>query len=322
MAAVHCTVPDAPSVDAPGRVGFIGLGNMGSLMAANLLAAGFPLVVHDVRREAAGSLLETGATWADSPAAVARAAALICTSLPGPKEMEAVFDGDEGLRTAMVAGSLLVDFTTNAPHLVRRMRADLKAAGAAMLDAPVSGGVSGARSRRLTVQVGGDAADLARARPVLDAVADTVLHVGGIGAGNICKLLHNCAVFGADLAMVECLTAGIKAGVDPATLITLFQKSGIGRNHDLQVSLPVTLFRGDFAPRFAMNTALKDMKLATELARSAGVPMDLAALCEAQMAEAVARGWGGMDHAVFLTLQEERAGVQVRLAANERMGAS
>jgi 3-hydroxyisobutyrate dehydrogenase len=232
--------------------------------------------------------------------------------------MEAVFYGDHGLRAAMGSGCLLVDFTTNSPELVRRMQAELKAVGAAMLDAPVSGGVSGARSGRLTVQVGGDAADLARARPVLEAVADTVLHVGGSGAGNVCKLLHNCAVFCADLAMVECLTAGIKAGLDPATLIGLFQRSGIGRNHDLQVSLPVTLFRGDFAPRFALNTALKDMRLATELAQTTGVPMALAARCEAEMAEAVARGWGERDHAIFLTLQEERAGVEVRLAAKER----
>lgn len=314
--------PTTRSTDSDRSVGFIGLGNMGSRMAANLVAAGFHLVVHDRRRESANSLLEKGAAWADTPGAVARAAAIVCTSLPGPKEMEAVFSSNGGLLATMNAGSLLVDFTTNSPLLVRRMNAELKSVGASMLDAPVSGGVSGALSRRLTVQVGGDAAVVARARPVLDAVADTVLHVGGTGCGNVCKLMHNCAVFCADLAMIECLTAGIKAGVDPTTMITLFQKSGIGRNHDLQVSLPVTLFRGDFAARFAMNTALKDMKLATELAQASGVPMNLAALCEAEMAEAVARGWGEMDHAVFLTLQEERAGVKARLAGDEKPTAS
>lgn len=297
-------------------IGFIGLGHMGSRMAANLAAAGLPLVIHDCRREAAAALLEQGAVWADSPGAVARAAEIVCASLPGPNEMEAVFYGNDGLQAAMKAGSLLVDFTTNSPMLVRRMHAELKAAGASLLDAPVSGGVSGARSRRLTVQVGGDAADVARVRPVLAAVADTVLHVGAVGCGNVCKLMHNCAVFCADLALIECLTAGIKAGVDPGMMITLFQKSGIGRNHDLQVSLPVTLFRGDFAVRFAMNTALKDMKLATDLAEASGVPMRLAAMCEAEMAEAVARGWGELDHAIFLTLQEERAGVKARLGAD------
>jgi len=213
--------------------------------------------------------------------------------------------------------SLLIDFTTNSPQLVRKMHGELTAVGAAMLDAPVSGGVSGARNRRLTVQVGGEAADFARARPVLDAVADTVLHVGGIGCGSTCKLLHNCAVFVADLALVECLTAGMKAGVDATTMITLFQQSGIGRNHDLQVSLPATLFRGDFTARFSMRTAMKDMSLATGLACAVNVPMKLAALCESEMTEAITRGWGGKDHAMFLTLQEERAGVQVRLAGND-----
>jgi 3-hydroxyisobutyrate dehydrogenase len=308
-------------VTPPAAVGFIGLGNMGRLMAANLAAAGYRLVVHDVRREAAAALLDAGAAWADSPAAVARAAPVVCTSLPGPAELEAVFGGERGLRAGVGAGSLLLDFTTNAPQLVRRLAAELRPLGAAMLDAPVSGGVSGAASRRLTVQVGGDAADLARARPVLDAMADTVLHVGAIGCGNICKLMHNCAVFCADLALFECLTAGVKAGVDADVLIRLFQRSGIGRNHDLQVSLPVTVFRGDFSPRFALDTALKDMRLATGLAQSVGVPMDLAARCEAELAEARARGWGGRDHASFLTLQEERAGVQVRLAPAPAEGA-
>jgi 3-hydroxyisobutyrate dehydrogenase len=229
--------------------------------------------------------------------------------------MRAVFDGADatGLFSGMHERSLLIDFTTNSPLLVREMQGRLHSIGAAMLDAPVSGGVTGARTRRLTVQVGGEAADLERARDVLDGVADTVLHVGGIGAGNICKVLHNCAVFCTDLAMVECLTAGIKAGVAPATLIEVFQKSGLGRNHDLHVAFPARLFRGDFDPaHFALKTAVKDIGLATELARAFEVPMALAQRCEAEMREAVARGWGERDENVFLTLQEERAGVQVR----------
>ena len=225
-----------------------------------------------------------------------------------------MFDGAEGLAATMSRGSLLIDFTTNSPLLVREMQDRLQPLGASMLDAPVSGGVTGAQSRRLTVQVGGNAPDLARAKPVLDAVADTVIHVGGIGAGNICKVLHNCAVFCADLAMVECLTAGIKAGVAPGILIEVFQKSGLGRNHDLHVALPARLFRGNFdPPHFALRTAMKDMGLATELARAYAVPMALAEHCEQEIRDAVARGWGNRDENIFLTLQEERAGVQVRV---------
>jgi len=294
-------------------VGFIGLGAMGGAMAANLLAAGHRLVVHDIRRAAAAEVIERGAEWADSPADVVRRTEMVCLSLPGPKEMQSIIEGPGGLLAGVHAGSLLIDFTTNSPLLVRELQARLSALGASLIDAPVSGGVTGARSRRLTVQVGGENDALARARPILDAVADTILHVGGVGAGNTCKILHNCAVFCADLAMVECLTAGIKAGLDPDTLIEVFQKSGLGRNHDLHVALPGRLFRGNFSPpHFALKTALKDMNLATDLARALEVPMAMASRCEQEMREAFDRGWGDADENIFLTLQEERAGVQVR----------
>jgi 3-hydroxyisobutyrate dehydrogenase len=298
----------------PRGLGFIGLGNMGGPMAAHLQAAGFSLVVHDIARERADPLIAHGATWADSPAAVAGNADILCTSLPGPPQFEAVVYAAGGLLSAIRPDAVLIDFTTNAPVLVRRVHDDLRGRGAGMIDAPVSGGVTGARSRRLTIQVGGDGATVARVRPVLDAVAATVLHVGAIGAGCTCKILHNCAVFGANLATVECLTAGIKAGLDPATLVEVFQKSGLGRNHDLNVALPARLFRGNFEPHFAMKTALKDMRLALELAHTIGVPMPVAEVCERDMAEVVARGLGDRDENVYLTLQEERAGVQVRVA--------
>jgi 3-hydroxyisobutyrate dehydrogenase len=295
------------------RVGFIGIGNMGAPMTANLLARGFGVVVHDLHRPLAEPLETQGAVWADSPAAVAEGAAIICLSLPGPDEVEAVFRRPDGLLAALRPGSLVIDFTTNSPLLIRQLQAELAGSGSAVIDAPVSGGVTGARSRRLTVQVGGSAPDVERARPVLEAVAETVLHVGETGAGDTCKILHNCAVFCSNLATVECLTAGIKAGIDPRTLVEVFQKSGLGRNHDLNVALPARLFQGDFEPRFALKTALKDMGLATGLARAFEVPMPLAERCQMEMVEAVARGWGDRDDTIYLTLQEERSGVQVRL---------
>ena len=130
----------------------------------------------------------------------------------------------------------------------------------------MSGGVEGARKGELTLIVGGNDEALTEAKPVLSHLAKSVIHVGEAGAGSICKALHNCAVFCANLATVECLTVGVKAGVDAAMLIDVFQKSGLGRNLDLQVAMPATLFQGKFSPpRFAMKTARKDMGLATEL---------------------------------------------------------
>lgn len=290
------------------RVGFIGIGNMGSRMAARLVGA-FPLVVHDRNRTAAEPLLQLGATWAGSPREIAQESDVICTCVPGPPEFEECL-GE--LLAGIRAGTILVDHTTNSPGVIRRAAADLEQKGCALIDAPVSGGVSGAAAGRLTIQAGGSAEALATVRPVLEKMATTIVHLGAPGAGCIGKIAHNCAVFGANLAMIECMTMAIRAGVDAPGIIELFQKSGIGRNHDLQVSLPVTLFRGDFEPRFRMSTALKDIALALELARDAGVPMRVAELCRAEMDEAIRRGWADRDHAVYLTLQEERAGVQVR----------
>jgi 3-hydroxyisobutyrate dehydrogenase-like beta-hydroxyacid dehydrogenase len=287
---------------------------MGQPMAARLAAAGFPLVVYDVRRSAASELLQDGAEWADSPRSVAEQVDIICTSLPGPVEAEAVFFDESGIVLGARPAATLIDFTTNSPVLVRRMHEALAERGGAMLDAPASGGVEGAKRGELTLLVGGDETTLTACRPILEHLAASILHVGQVGAGSICKSLHNCAVFCTNLAMVECLTAGVKAGVDAATLVEVFQKSGIGRNLDLQVAMPATLFHGKFQPpRFAMKTARKDMGLATELAREIQVPMRLAQICEVDMAEAIRRGWGDQDNTIFLTLQEERAGVAVRV---------
>jgi 3-hydroxyisobutyrate dehydrogenase len=280
-------------------------------MARRLANAGFPLIVYDVRAEAAAGI--EGAVVASSPRELASAVEVICTSLPGPQETEEVYFGADGVLAGVNEGTVCIDFTTNSPAVVRRIAAALADRGAEMLDAPVSGGVEGARTGQLTVLAGGSAATLARRRPLLDALATSVLHVGEVGAASVCKLLHNCAVFVTNLATMECLTAGVKAGLPAATLVEVFQKSGLGRNLDLQVAMPATLFRGKFEPRYEMRTALKDMRLATELARNCGAPLELADICERDMQEAIERGWSELDNAIFLTLREQRVGAQVRI---------
>ena len=295
------------------RVGFIGTGSIGRPMAASIAAAGFSLMVHDIDRQAAAPLLEDGAGWAESPKAVAEQCDIVCTCLPGPPEFREVIYGSHGVLDGIRAGSVLIDHTTNSPELVRETHRRLESAGVAMLDAPVSGGAEGARTRDLTILVGGDGDTLDRCKPVLDAIAKTVMHVGDIGAGCVCKIAHNCAGFSLDMAMAECLTLGARAGVEPSVLIEVFQRCAIGRNFNLHTRLPDTLFSGDFEPRFALKTAMKDMRLATELAEHHDVPMNLTAICQAEMEEAMTRGWGDLDSSSFLRLQEERSGVQLRL---------
>lgn len=300
------------------KVGFIGVGNIGRPMAAQVMKAGFELVVHDIKRESADSLTALGAEWAESPQDVAERCQIICACLPGPTEMREVVLGGRGVIQGIGIDAIFVDHTTNSPLLVREVKELLSERGAKMLDAPVSGGMEGAQTRDLTMLVGGESETLEEAKPVLDAMAKTVMHVGGIGAGCVCKVMHNCAGFSLNLAMMECLTLGAKAGVSPDVLVEVFQKCALGSNFDIQVRLPDTIFRGDFQPRFALSTARKDMAIATELARAYSVQMKLTDTTEAEMEKAISRGWGGSDSSIFLTLQEERTGVQIRTNGQSR----
>jgi len=194
---------------------------------------------------------------------------------------------------------------------VGRVHTQLAEKGVAM-HAPVSGGMEGAKTRDLLVMAGGEPAAFERARPLLDEVAKRVIYTGGIGGtGSITKIMHNSASFTLDLVMTECWTAGVKAGIDAATLVKVFNEAALGQMMSLKVRLPATYLRGDFDPRFSL--ARKDLGLAQDLARATNTPMRLGALCEAEMIEAVDRGWGDRDASIFLTLQEERAKVQVRL---------
>ena len=295
------------------KIGLIGVGNIGAPIAGQLLAAGHALVVHDLRRAAAAALLDSGAQWAASPAVLAGECEVVATCLPGPAEMEAVCLGPDGIVAHLKPGALYIDHTTNAPELVRRVHAMLAARGAPMVDAPVSGGMEGARTRDLLVMAGGDREAFERARPLLDSVAKRVIHTGGIGTGSIAKIMHNSASFTLDLVMAECWTVGIKSGIDAATIVHVFNEAALGHQMSLKVRLPETYLRGDFDPRFSLALAKKDLGLALDLARATKTPMRFAALCEQELIEAIGRGWADRDASIALTLQEERARITVRL---------
>lgn len=297
------------------QVGFIGLGNMGRPLAGWVLKAGFPLVVHDIRAETAAPLLEQGATWADSPRELAARCEVVCTCLPGPPEMQAVTLGPRGIVEGLRPASVYIDHTTNSPEVVRQVGATIAARQAAMLDAPLDGGREGALEGQLTLFVGGDEAVLHRVRPVLQAFSRSVVWVGDLGAGSVTKLVHNALAMSIDLLLTECLTLGAKAGVTVPRLIEAFRQGCIvSENMTFTKRMPATLFRGDFAARFALKLAYKDFRLASELAARHGVPTRLIDLCQMELLEAMNRGWGDQDRTVASTLQEERAGVQLRVA--------
>jgi 3-hydroxyisobutyrate dehydrogenase len=296
------------------RVGFIGLGNMGGPMAGFVAKAGFALVVHDLRRDAAAPLLERGAVWADSPRDVASECDVICVCVPGPPEMRAVMLGAAGVIEGLRRGAVVIDHTTNSPAVVREVGAAVSARGAHLLDAPLDGGREGALDGQLTLFVGGDEAVVPRVRPVLETFSRSVVWVGALGAGSVTKLVHNALAMSIDLLLAECLTLGVKAGVALPRLVEAFREGCIvSQNMTFTKRMPATLFRGDFTARFALALAHKDSRLAGDLAAQHGVPTRLLDLCESELLEAMNRGWGAEDRTKASTLQEERAGVTLRL---------
>src|SRR5215510_8205187 len=295
------------------RIGFIGLGNMGGPMALNLIKAGHTLIVHDVRREAAAPHLERGAKWSDSPQALARESELILTSLPGPKEVEAVALGADGIVHGAVPGTIYADLSTGSPTVMRRLHAAFKDKGVHVLDAPVSGGVWGAQRGTLQVMVGGDEAIYNEVKDVLKGVGDKVGYMGAIGSGTIAKLVHNMISIAARSLVAEGFTLGVKAGVKPEALLEAIRGASFGQGLILSHMIPDVVFRGQFdTVRFALKLARKDVGLATELAREYDVPMPMATLGEQIVMEAIARGWGDKDSTSPWMLQEEAAGVKVR----------
>ena len=298
------------------KVGFIGLGNMGGGMSANILKAGYHLTVHDLDQTAATSLLENGAEWADTPAELAVSCDVVFTSLPGPREVEAVALGERGVLEGMRPDTVYIDLSTSSPSLIRRIAPIFAEKGVHVLDAPVSGGPIGADTGRLAVMVGGDRAIFDRCKPLLDAIGDKPTYAGGIGAGSICKLMHNTIGYGLQTVIAECLTLGVKAGVDPKNLMEAILNGSVGRGRTLRNSLPDTYLQGIFdPPKFALNLAHKDVGLALELGREFGVPMSVANIAFAEMTSALNRGWGNRDSRSAMLLQEERAGnVEVRIS--------
>ena len=296
------------------RVGFIGLGNMGGPMAGFVRGAGYSLAVHDLRREVAEPLLERGAIWADSPREIAAQCDVVCTCVPGPAEMQSVMLGADGVLEGVHPGAVVIDHTTNAPAVVRAVGAAAHARGAQLLDAPVDGGREGALEGQLTLFVGGDEAVLQRVKPVLETFSRSVVWVGELGTGSITKIVHNALAMSVDLVLTECLTLGAKAGVSVARLVEAFREGCIV-SHSMTFTkrLPATLFRGDFAARFALALAYKDLRLAGDLATEHGVPTRLLDLCQTELREAMNRGWGSLDRTKASTLQEERAGVTLRI---------
>jgi 3-hydroxyisobutyrate dehydrogenase len=233
--------------------------------------------------------------------------------LPGPPEVEAVALGDNGLLSGMSRGKAYFDLSTNSPTMVRKINAAFAERDVYMLDSPVSGGPRGARTGKLALWIGGDEQIFNRHKPVLDAMGDKARYVGPIGAGSVAKLVHNGAGYCIQTALAEMFTVGVKAGVEPLALWEAVREGASGRRRTFD-GLIDQFLPGKYEPAaFALRLAHKDMSLATQLGRDFNVPMRVANLALAELSEALNRGWGDRDSRSPMLLQEERAGVEIRV---------
>jgi 3-hydroxyisobutyrate dehydrogenase-like beta-hydroxyacid dehydrogenase len=288
-------------------VGFIGLGTM----ATNIQKAGYKTIVHDLHRQSASHHLEAGAEWADTPRALAERSDVIFTSLPEPADVERVALGADGLIEGVKKGTVYFDLSTNSPGVVRKIHDAFAAKNAQMLDAPVSGGPSGAASRKMAIWVGGDKASYDRYKAVLDAMGDRPAHIGQIGTATVAKLVHNMASYAITCALAETFTMGVKAGIDPVALWEAVRQGAGGRRFTFDGLLEQFLPGKYDPPDFALKLATKDVVLATAMGRELGVPMRICNLVYAEMIEARNRGWEERDSRVVMLLQQERAGVKI-----------
>jgi 2-hydroxymethylglutarate dehydrogenase len=293
------------------NIGFIGVGNMGRHMARHLLEAGYNLWVHDIRKEAAQFLIDKGAKWADSPATVARNCEIVLLSLPGPSQVEEVVFGKDGLASGWKKGDIVIDTSTNSPDTIRGIAVKARKAGVNVLDAPITGGVPGAEAAKLNFLVGGDELVLEKVRPILLSMGKNIFHVGDSGCGDVAKLVNNMLALSCFEVDSEAFILGVKAGIDPATLLNVV-KASTGANSSVEL-YSMTVPKGNFDPIFRLSLAVKDIKLALDLGKKNGVPLPIGTAVAERLLAAEAAGLGEKGNQAIALLLEKANGVEVRI---------
>jgi 2-hydroxy-3-oxopropionate reductase len=291
------------------RVGFIGLGVMGKPMARNLLARGFSLVVQSRSRGPVDELVAAGALAAQTPADVARQATLIVTMVPDSPDVEAVLEGANGVFGALQPGSLIVDSSTIAPAVARRLAVRAAELGSAMIDAPVSGGEVGAINATLSIMVGGEAAAVERARPVLEAMGnpERIVHIGPSGSGQLCKVCNQMVIGGTLASVSEAFALARKAGVDPARVRTVllggFASSKVLDAHGERI------LQSNYKPGFRTRLFAKDLGIASDTLAEYQTPAPVAAVVQQLVTALMAAGHAETDYSALATVLFDLAGL-------------
>ena len=288
-------------------VGFIGVGNMGNPMAGNVLKA-FGLTVFDKNPAAMSNLVSAGAQKASSAQEVVERSEIVMTCLPASPDVEALYLEPGGLVERARPGMILIDLSSVLPSTPRKIEPRAKARGVHFLEAPVSGGVTGARAATLAVMVGGDADVLERARPVLRAIGPNIFGVGPVGAGNTVKAINNMMACVNSLAMMEGVVLGRKAGLDPMTIYEVVKASS-GGSKALE-RIPTAIVPRNFAPGFKVFLMNKDLETFNTIAKELHVPVSFSNVAQRYQQAAMAAGLADHDTSVALTIIEKLAALE------------
>jgi 3-hydroxyisobutyrate dehydrogenase-like beta-hydroxyacid dehydrogenase len=293
-----------------GRVAFVGCGRMGAPMARRLLGAGAALRAYDVDERALAAAEAAGAERAASPADAAREATVAITMLPDPVVVERAARGDDGLLDGLGDGALWLEMSSSRPATTAALAGAAAERGAALLDAPVSGGVSGAEAGTLTIMLGGPAALVARARPLLEVLGESLVHVGDKpGDGDAAKTINNMLSATNLAAAAEALAMGIRAGLEPARLVDCVN-GGTGASHAMRNKVGGQVLTGKFGSRFTLGQYLKDLGIARGLADDQRVPTPVNSAAHAVWTAQAMRGFAGEDHTRLVALLLADAGIE------------
>jgi 3-hydroxyisobutyrate dehydrogenase len=289
------------------KVAFIGLGTMGAPMALNLLKAGHTVTVHNRTRSKEEALASAGSRRAASPAEAAEGAQIVITCVSDTPDMEAVILAETGVINGAAPGTIVVDMSTVSPSATRRVAAALGEKGVRMIDAPVSGGSEGAQKGTLSIMVGGEETDLNEVRPVLEAMGNTITHVGPIGAGQLTKAINQIVVAGTYWGVAEGITLGLKAGLDMERVVQAVGGGAAGSW--AMANRSGNMITNTYPLGFKVRLHRKDLDIALEVARELGVTLPVAAYVEQVETGLITRGHGDEDISVIARSIREQSGI-------------
>ncbi len=297
------------------KIGFIGLGIMGRPMAKNLLKAGFPIVAYDLNKDAVADLVKAGALAASSSKEAAGEADVIITMLPDSPDVKEVILGKDGVLEGIKPGSIVIDMSSINPLVSQEIEKELRKKGVEMLDAPVSGGETGAIQGTLAIMVGGEEKIFKDCVDIFNAVGKNIVRVGGIGAGGFVKLVNQIIVAMNIAAVGEAFTLGAKAGLDPQVIHQAI-RGGLAGSQVLETKAPM-IFGRNFKPGFKIKLHHKDLQNALSTAKDLGVPLPLSSFVQQIFLSLMTEGRGEEDHSALATFFEKMAKVEIRSIAQK-----